>query len=231
MATEFCAATGCLSAVLANVCNSPKSTFLLDGLNVDDATDPIVRDGLLSACFLPTSSAIIVGQSASDTLHQDLTGAPDPLKGRPVVGSGDMQVVVGGPFGQTLIRYLETQGITSVYNSFDANGARFYRRSVDGGVDSIIVDAPQADVNQTHSFFLIEMVVDPTTGTLMLAIDGFNAKGTTVAAWFFLNQMLPNRSSLDKSFYVYEWTAGPGDGGTNPLPSFADMFTLLASGP
>ena len=58
----------------------------------------------------------------------------------------------------------------------------------------------------------------------MLALDGFNAKGTTVAAWFFLNQMLPNRSSLDKSFYVYEWTARPGDAGADPPPSSADTF-------
>jgi len=38
----------------------------------------------------------------------------------------------------------------------------------------VVVDAPIATLNEHHDFFLVEMVADPTTSTLMFAVYGFS---------------------------------------------------------
>jgi hypothetical protein len=213
--------------VLAHVCDSPRATVLLDGLSGDDPISATVKDGLVVGCppASPAPVAVLVAQAQAGTIH--------PVSGRPVVGSGDLQVVLGGPLGQFLIRYLENARLSSVYFTYDSVTARFYGRATDGGADPIIVEAPRTTLTPSHDFFLVETVVDPATGTLTLALYGFGLKGTEVAAWFFLNEILPNRSATqwNKSFYVYEWTARSGDAGADPVPSAADTFTLVSSGP
>jgi hypothetical protein len=209
------------------VCASPRATLLLDGLAGDDPVSALVGAGLVAGCppASPAPTTHLVDQTQATTI--------DPVSGRPVVGSGDLQVVIGGPLGQALIRYMENTRLTSVYFTYDSVVARFRGRNPDGGVDPIIVEAPASTLTLRHDFFLVETVVDPPTGTLTLAVYGFNVKGTEVAAWFFLNEILPNRSATlwNKNFYVYEWTARPGDAGADPAPSVADTFTLIASGP
>lgn len=222
-ATEFCAPAGCAAGVLSNVCDSPRGTFLLDGLGIDDPMSALVRDAIVSGCptLVPPRDTRLVDQTQTDTIH--------PVTGRPVVGSGDMQVVLGGPLGQHLIRYLEAQGITRVYFTYDSVTARLHGRSADGGVDPVIVAALADTITQRHDFFLIETVVDPATGTLTLAIYGLGGKGTIVAEWYFVNEVLPNRNNFNEGFYIYEWTARASDAG-DPAPGLGDSFKLIASG-
>jgi hypothetical protein len=217
-AAQFCGATGCLDGAIAQVCDSATATFLLDGLEVDDELAPVVSAGLVAGC--PTAIT-------ARTLPQTTAGTINGITGQPVVGGGDMQVVLGGPYGQSLIRYLDAQGVTAVFNSSNSQRARFQLRDGNGGPGPFVVDEPQSAITPAHDYFLIETVVDPVSGTLMFAIHGFLAQGTLAGTWHFLNIMLPARGTFAKSYYVYEWTNADGD----PSASAGDTYALAASGP
>ena len=51
--------------------------------------------------------------------------------------------------------------------------------------------------------------------------------GTQAGAWYFAQKMVPARATLDKSWYVYEWTDQDG----NQMPGDADTFKLVATSP
>jgi hypothetical protein len=140
-----------------------------------------------------------------------------------------MLVVAGGPFGQLLVKYLETTaGITPIYNFYDSTVNQFRSRGPgDAGADPLLVNAMQSEITDSHSFFMIEMVIDPASGTLVFIVYGSNAAGTLAATWYFSEKMLPARATFDKSWYIYEWT----DGDADKTPSDGDQFKLVASAP
>jgi hypothetical protein len=214
---QFCGIAGCSDGIISKVCDSAAATFLKDGLSTDDEQDIRLRDGFLAGCaHKPTVR--VVTQEEADTVNGKT--------GQPYVGSGDMQVIVGGRFGQRLIGYLEDTGATRIYNSFDGNGAQFHLRGDDGGVGTVVVDGKSAQITDHHDWFLVETVVDPTSGTMMFAVDGFNSQGTVAATYFFLNVMLPSLATYDQSYYIYEWTDTNDDG----TPGAGDTFTQVTSG-
>jgi hypothetical protein len=219
MGSQFCSPNGCKAAIVANVCESPIVTFLLDGLAADDPATAVLQTGLATSCNpAPTTTAV----------PQSTSGAINPTNGKPVTGSGNMLIVAGGPFGQLLVKYLETSGMTPVYSYYDNMVNQLRGRSPgDAGADPIIVNAMQSDVTDSHSFFLIEFVTDPASGTLAFIVYGISAAGTSAATWYFAQKMLPARASLDKSWYVYEWT----DLDNDKTASDGDDFKLVASGP
>jgi hypothetical protein len=212
-ANQFCASTGCRDATIANLCDSAHATFLKDGLSIDDAQDDILSAALVAGCATkPTVTSVALANAVTI----------NPKTGQPVVGGNDMQVVVGGPFGQTLIKYLDNAGVTAIYSNYDNGREQFRLRS--GGTPP--VDVAQSSSTDSHDFVLIEAVTDPKSGTLMFAIDGFQQEGTIAGVWYFVNQMLPSLSSKTASYYVYEWT---DDG--DKQPGIGDTFNLVTSGP
>jgi hypothetical protein len=217
--SQFCGPTACTPAIMANICDSPKASFLLDGLSIDDAATATIQAGLAAQCApAPTMTAV----------DQKTSGFINPTTGKPVAFGGNLLVVVGGPFGQLLIKYLETSGIAPVYNYYDANVDQLLgRRTDDAGADPFIVNAMQSQITESHSYFLVEMVLDSASGTLTFVVYGISASGTQAAAWYFVNKMLPTRSTLMKSWYVYEWT----DQDADKKPGDADTFTLVQSSP
>jgi hypothetical protein len=218
-AGQFCGAAACKAAIVANVCALPVATLLLDGLSTDDAAAADIHDALVASCA-PAPTATAVAQATS--------GVINPTSGKPVAGGGNMLVVSGGPFGQLLDKYLETSAVSPIYSYYDnaVNQLRG-RASGDAGADPLIVNAMQTDITDSHSFFVVEMVVDPDSGTLVLVVYGISASGTQAGAWYFAQKMLPARASLDKSWYVFEWS----DQDADMKPSDPDTFTPVASGP
>jgi hypothetical protein len=99
-------------------------------------------------------------------------------------------------------------------------------RGADGGPGTVIVDRPLDTLNEHHDFFLVEMVADPTTSTLMFAVYGFSVYGTIAATWYFSDVMLSSLSTFNQGYYIYEWTDVDGDA----KPGIADTFTLVTSG-
>jgi len=215
-ADQFCGTSGCVTATLSSVCASATATFLLDGLSVDEATVPSVRDAFIATCS-PSTTPVTAPQASAGTINA--------TTGQPVVGSGNLQVVVGGTFGQRLMSYLESSGLTAVFNSYVGTTAQFSVRDDSG--TTVVVTAPESVLTDSHSYFVIETVVDPATGTLTLATYGFTSPGTAAAAWYFVNQVLPSVDTFDASYYVFEWT----DEDADLAPSAQDTFTLVVSGP
>jgi hypothetical protein len=199
-------------------------TLLLDGLTTDDAATATLQSGLVANC-VPAPMTVVVDQKTS--------GLINPTTGKPVGGGANLVVIAGGPFGQLLLKYLETNRATPIYSYYDANVNQLRSRAPadagvdDGGADPLVVNAPQSTVGDSHSFFVVELMLDPPSGTLMLAIYGITASGTEAGAWYFVQKMVPMRASLTKSWYVYEWT----DQDANQKPGDADMFTLVATSP
>ena len=64
-----------------------------------------------------------------------------------------------------------------------------------------------------NDVFLVELAIDPASGTLALVTYGLCSpgNGTQAAAWYWANVMLPNRSTYTDSWYLYEWTDTNGE--------------------
>jgi hypothetical protein len=215
---QFCS-TSCKPAIVSNLCESPVATLLLDGLSIDDAATMSIQTGILASCAPPPNAT---------SVPQMTSGVINPTTGKPVAWGGNMLVIAGGPYGQLLVKYLENAGITPIYNHYDSAVDQILGRKMgDAGADPYIVNATQSQITESHSYFLVETVVDPPSGTLSLIVYGISASGTQAAAWYFVNKLLPIRATLTKAWYVYEWT----DGDADMKPGDADTFTLVASAP
>lgn len=215
---DYCATVGCKQTSVATVCDTPHMTFILSGASHDDALAPVLAAALTSGC--PSPPAV-----ATETETASL--AINPMTAQPVAGAGDVIVELGGPYTSNVAKYVESHGLTRIYDTTpDGVVVGFYAHSADGGADPEVAVVPIPALTSTHDFFKIEMVVDPVSGTRIFQVYGIFAPGTAAAVWFFQNRMLPNLSSYPLRYYVYEWTHG--DAGTNPGPS--DAFTLVTSG-
>ncbi|HEX4475259.1 MAG TPA: hypothetical protein VH142_09300, partial [Polyangiaceae bacterium] len=105
--SEFCGKAGCSSAIVANICQGTQLTFLTDTLSNDDTDTDTVRTALLAKC-VPAPATTVVANDSATTVNA--------TSGEPV--TGNVFVVLGGPYRQTLVQYLENHGVTSVYYAF-----------------------------------------------------------------------------------------------------------------
>lgn len=213
--SQFCGRTGCSAAIVANVCQGTQLTFLTDTLSNDDTDTATIQTALLAKCIPVPATTVVANDSATNV---------NATSGEPV--TGNVFVVLGGPYRQTLVQYLENHGVTSVYYAFDASHGGFNGRSADGGVDPSLSQFLYTDLDGAHSSFVIETVRDPASGTLLLALYGLDAAGTDAATFYFVNHFLPNLGAFTSSYYVYDWSDGNG----NKTPDDADTFTLKSSG-
>jgi hypothetical protein len=221
--SQFCGSAGCESVTIANVCDNATTTMVLDSYPTDTAANAVIQASLVANCTPPPTT----GSS------QQASGGPiNPQTGQPVAGGGDLITIAGGYYVHKLVNYLDQQGVTPVYLAQGVNDFwRYYKRGggadagSDGGApDSLVAEMAWTDSTASHDLILIELVRDPASGTLVLIAFGQHAESTAAAASYVANQMLPiaNRSSYDKSWYVYEWNAASDSG--------PETFTLKASG-
>jgi Stigma-specific protein, Stig1 len=226
-ATQFCgnATTPvCREAVLRNLCDAKKATFLLNGLAEDDTSSGILRSAIASLC---------VPVPALTSVDQTMSVAINTTTGQPLAGGGELLVAAGGDSTQRLVRWLETSGTSTVYNETDGSTILDFKRrggAADGG-DTLIHRVTLATVTAGHDFFLAEVVKDPISGTFSLVVYGIDYPGTRAGAFYFANAILPNIVGADvttftQAWYIYEWTSVNTDAG----PSMADTFTQLAAG-
>ncbi len=226
-ATQFCGNAStpvCKDVLLRNVCNTKGATFLLDGAADDDAASAVLRTAIQTHC-VPAPVLTNVGQGLSTAINT--------TTGQPLVGGGELLVAAGGDSLQRLVRYLETSGTSTVYNTTDdVTRLDWMRRGgqPDGG-DTRLVLVDLTMVTPSHDFFLVEVVKDPISGTFSLVVYGVQSPGTRAGAFYFANVMLPSivgdaATPFTNAWYIYEWTGA--DGGT--MPSVGDTFTEVASG-
>ena len=115
-----------------------------------------------------------------------------------------------------------TESIAPIYAVQNGDNLEFRKHDTDAVVDS----APYAGAHDSSDVFVIQFMRDPSSGSLILNAQGFWQSGTTAAAYYFVNAMLPTLATETKSWYVLEWT----DANANLAPD-AGEFVLKGSGP
>jgi hypothetical protein len=218
-ATQFCANASappvCKDNVLAHVCSAKHATFLLDGLQADQEATVVVHGAITARCTPPP---------LAKTVSQSVSTAINPITGQPVLGGGELLVAVGGDSAQRLVNYLEDSGTTRVYNEYDGLNTLWFKRR--DASNTILATVTRTTLTSTHDYFLVEVVLDPISGTLSFVLYGLDSPGTKAAAYYFANTMLPSIATYTHSWYLYEWMGTNADRGAGP----GDTFTLLASG-
>jgi hypothetical protein len=214
-ADAYCGGAGCTGNTVANVCDALETVFLLDGQPVDDAMADQLLAAFQSECADGAPRATIV-QTSSSALNQ--------MTGQPVVDSGELVVVLGGPFGQYIVNYLEDNKLTRSYNQYDASTSWFYGRASEGA-DPVLVMAPHSTLSADHDFFVIETVIDPISRARVIKVYGLDAAGTKAATWFFVNRVFASPASYGGTHYIYEWTDSDAEDG----PSDGDTFTEIVA--
>ena len=210
---QFCSESACLAASLGNVCANPRATVVLDGLSLDDQAGLKLASALSTGCS-PAVQVSQVLQADAGFLAED---------GRPDLGPGETFVAPGGGFGQRGVRYLDQAELSPVGVTADATGLVFFGRAS----GQTIAREDFTNLTDHHDLFVLEMVVEPVSGTLCLAAYGLMGPGTVAAAWLLENQVLPARASYSKSWYVFEWS----DTNLDFLPNAADSFVLRGEAP
>ncbi len=213
---QFCNGKACIAAQLKNLCENPKLAVILDG---------VVPDETAAA---PIGAAVDGGCTPSVQVRNVLQNAPGVIDdaGRPLLGVGDTYLATGGAFGQKAIGWVESNKVGPVYTLGDQNSFSFVRKSDNG----LLAKVQNADLTAKHDWFVVYLAPEPLAGTLVFAVYGIMTAGTNAASWFVANQVLPNRSTFDKQYYVYEWIDAD-DAGTPNAPDANDTFKVLASGP
>ncbi len=218
--SQFCGSvggsTGCTEAVLSNFCKNYKGAVVLDGASGDDAESAILLPKLANGCSPPLAMRF-VNQDAADVLN--------PLTGQPVAGGNDVLVTIGSAYSNRLVRYLETNRIAPVYQvNIDEPVKRVEFRH--RGTDALLLSTDLAGETDTEGYFLIEIVRDPASGTLVVIAYGYWAGGTAAAAWYLANEVVPSLQTFTKTWYIYRWENANAD----LRPDASDTFTFVDSG-
>jgi hypothetical protein len=199
---DAAACVSCHDVVLANVCSVTQVIVILDtSKNPEDgnrAPGEAIGKALSEQCqTTPTLSQ--ADQSDSEALNF--------TTGRPVSGGGELLVIAGGPFFQTVEGYLEDQRISPLYWYFDGTNSGYRKSANDETVLSLTLDGD----HESHDFFIIQFMRDPASGSLVLNAQGLWLSGTIAAGFLVTNGIMPDLASYDQAWYGYEWTDGDGD--------------------
>jgi hypothetical protein len=226
---QFCAASACTDAVLSNLCQNPHAAVVDDEFPADnDAGNAIAT--ALTGC-LPTAVTFT-------TIQQDNGTDFDQATHRPLIGPGTTLIAGGGAFGQLSVAYLDNAGISPAYivEDVNTNALSIVQRS--SGI--AVVTGTLSSLTPTHDYFLLVMAVEPISGTLCFTAAGAGqGAGTAAAAYYFVNDIMPNLSTYTYSWYAYEWTSAGNDASSADIdaepvtgvpPTAADTFALQYKG-
>jgi hypothetical protein len=215
LATQFCGASMCDDPILKNICANPKATVVQDDYVIDNEAGSAVATALMMGCTPPVSFT---------TVGQDAGAVLDQMTHRPILGPGNTLIAGGGAFPQPSVAYLDNNGLSPAYITETPQTAQIVERST----GNVIVSVPNtpANLNPEHDYFLLVLQIEPVSKTLCFTAAGTAQWGTTAAAYFFTNKVLPNLSQYNGSWYAYEWTSA----GVDAAPGAADTFTLKGSG-
>jgi hypothetical protein len=214
--SQFCTGTQCDDAVFVNVCANATGTVVTDPYTGDNEAGIALGQALV-ACADGGVAISIVPQTQAGVL------IPADAGWRPNTGVGNTLVVGGGEYGQLSVAYMDDNGLTPVYLTNDGTTAHIYQRST----GLTLVTAADSALTSQHDFFLLELAVEPQSGTLCLFGQGIYGPGTLAAGYYGSAVVVPNHATSTAPWYVYEWT----DTNASGVPDLGDTFTLVAHGP
>ena len=207
---QFCTGTACKNAIVANVCANASGTVVLDAYDIDNEAG-ISMGAALNAYCVPATTIVQAGQFAPGIL--DPSGSA-----RPITGAGNTFITGGGSYGQNGVAYMEAS-ITPVYLHADGTTGSILTRA-----GMTIVAAPNTSLTAHHDYFYVQVSVEPQSSTLCFSGVGILAPGTQAAGYYVAAQILPNRATYTKSWYVYEWTDTNNDSVANAGDSFQEVM-------
>jgi hypothetical protein len=210
--SQFCNGTACNATIFSNICASANGTVMVDQFPSDNDAGSVLGTALQ-------------GCDGGVTIRYLGAAAPGVLDdaGRPSTGPGDMLVVPGGPFPQPAAKYLDTASLSPIYTRAGAAGTF---EAVERKTDLVVKNWDPATLGAGHDYFILELAVEPTTGTLSMVAYGMFGPGTAAAAYFASTEVIPKRGSYTDAWYFYEWQ----DGNANNVPDAFSEFTLVKSG-
>jgi hypothetical protein len=212
--TQFCNGASCNDAVLKNLCANPQATVVFDQFPGDNDAGQQLAAAIAMGCGSMTSIR---------ALDQGAGTAEDPATGRPLTGPGDTLVAGGGLYGQKGVAYMEANGLTPVVVGSSGDNNLQIRNTK---TNALLVSVSNTVLTAHHDFVVLEVSVEPMSGTLCFFGYGLGLPGTLAAAFYYKNKVVPNRATYSGTWYLYEWT----DTDNNGVPDDSDMFTLIASG-
>lgn len=209
---QFCGQSGCVAARLSSVCQIGKLAVVLDGQDGDDPTGRALSQALVAHCPSPQTSRE-VPQTVADVLN--------PSTGQPVSGSDELLLIAGGNYFQKGMGYLVANKLAPLTNLGTFETYEIH----DASSNALIASEQIADVSDSHDLFAVQFMREPSSGSLILNAYGFTVGGTAAATFYFTDVIAPNVASVDKAWFVGEWT----DKDADKLPD-ADELTIIASG-
>jgi hypothetical protein len=215
--TQFCTGTQCDNAVFTNICANLSITVVNDQYGLDNVAGASLGQAIAAAC--PDAGVIV------SIVNQTKQGILVPMDGgwRPNTGVGTTLVAGGGAAGQLAVTYMDdTYAKSPVYLLNNGTTSSIYERST--GVPLVTVN--DSMLTAQHDYFIMQLAVEPVSGTLCFFGEGILGPGTVAAGYFGSHVLVPNHASYPASWYVYEWV---DDG--NMVPDSNDTFNPVASGP
>ncbi len=216
-ADQFCDGTSCKDQTFPNFCANKKVYVIYDGQPIDDGSANVFASTIKQYCSL--STVITYGPQSNPAWVDQATGA---LK----LGSGSTVVTAGGPWPNKPLKWLETtKKSTKVYFAQNGVDTSWFKRRSD---DHIVATMPTSSCTAHKDMFLIELVTDPSSGTLALVGYGVcqSGFGTQAAGYFYANVLLPNRAAYPDGWYIFTWD----DKNNDSVPNSGDLFTKVVSG-
>lgn len=190
------------------------ATVIEDGNPAESAAGAMLATIIASAC----------GSTANvRTVHEGDPGILDVVTRRPLLGPDDLAFVGDHRYSQDVMRYLSMADTPVVWTYSSAIHEFRDRQS-----NALIVSVPQSEIDGSHDIGVIEITVDPMSGTVVLTAFGLTPEGVAAAAVYYREFLASGITTDTKSYYVVAWTNVDAD----PAPGYpGDTFVLLGSGP
>ncbi len=166
-ANQFCTGRACDDAVFTNVCSNGSATVVTDPYPVDTEAGVELATALASCSDAGFHVAVVPQSQPGVLVPMGDAGA------RPNVGGSDTLVAGGSWWGQQSVAYMDNSGLTPVYLTNDGTTSHIYERAS----GAALVTTPDTALTAQHDFFFLELVVEPTSGTLCFFGEGHPLAG------------------------------------------------------
>lgn len=198
--------------VFRDICRFTSGVIVKNGAAEDEVLGPPLGMAFARHCG---NGATFVERS------QDDPSVLDPATDRPVIGTTQLGVLIGGEYFGRAVTYLD-RADTPVAVSQSGNAFTARNRAT----GNVIRTWDLTQITPSHDFAIIQVITEPISGTFLVHEFGHLGHGTRAGAYYLENVLGPGLAADTHTFYVVEWTDQNGD----QRPDAGDAFVLVASG-
>ena len=192
----------------AQLCDFESHVIIENGIAIDDDAG------------LRLSEAVKVGCESTITrrmVSQDDASAVDADTGRPLVLPNELIVLGGGDGPHHVVRYLLEMDTPLVWSGSAPVTI------IERATNRVIARGP---TNSSNDYILLQVVMEPISGTIAFSGQGLTGNGTSASALYFEQVISPRIADENTSWIVVQWTDSDGTIGA----SENDTYTVIESG-